>query len=212
MMETDQITHSDLELRERMLVAARDLFYIHGFSRVTMEEIANKLGMSKKTIYKFFESKDEIVQDVVRKTLTEVDTACKELMLQSNVNFVDKLKQMMTTVGMQYSRMGRPLIEDLQRNSPAAWKMISDYRTEKIQRDFGTLLKEGIDKGVFRNDIDRELVLLIYTHSIQDIINPEILSRIPFTAAQVFDAIIKVIFEGILTEVGRKQYHPDLSI
>jgi hypothetical protein len=47
---------------------------------------------------------------------------------------------------------------------------------------------------------------MIYNNAIQNIIRPEVLSQVPYTAAQVFDAIVKIIFEGILTDEAKPQY------
>jgi AcrR family transcriptional regulator len=205
-MDIDKHVSSDLELKNRIMISARDLFYIYGFSKVTVDEIANKLGMSKKTIYKFFPSKDELVQEVVRLSIHEMDTCCVGLMNQPNVNFADRLKQMMTMIGMQYAKMSRQLLEDLEKNAPAVWKEIADFRTEHIQKNFTNLLAQGVEHGVFRKDLDRDLILLIYSNVIRNIITPEILTQLPFTAAQVFDTIMVVLFEGIFTEEARKQY------
>ena len=197
---------TDTEIRERILSAARDEFFKHGFSKVTVDEIAGKTGMSKKTIYKYFESKDDIVQAVAKETLNHMKTCCEEITRNEDDDFVDKLRQMMTLIGLQYSKMGRPLIEDLQKNAPHIWKRIDEFRKERIHNDFGDLLREGMQKGMFRNDIDEQLILLIYSNAIQTIINPETLMNLPFTVVQVFEAIMKVIYEGILTDEAKRKY------
>jgi AcrR family transcriptional regulator len=207
-MDTDQHNNNDLELKNRILNAAREQFYIYGFSKVTVDEIANKLGISKKTFYKFFPSKDELVLGVVRLTIKEMDSCCTGLMNRSDISFVEKLKQLMTFVALQYSKISRHLIEDLEKNAPLAWKEIADYRTQHIQGNFKQLLAEGIQQGVFRSDLKQELVLLIYSNVIRNVITPEILSQVPFTAAEVFETIIEIMFEGILTVETRKLYHP----
>jgi hypothetical protein len=112
----------------------------------------------------------------------------------------------MTMVAVQYSKMGRPLIEDLQKNAPRVWSEIAAFRTQRINIEFGTMLREGMENGVIRNDIDRDLVLMIYSNAIQTIINPEMLVHLPYSAAQIFDTIVKVIFEGILTEEAKPKY------
>jgi AcrR family transcriptional regulator len=207
-MDTDQHNTNDLELKNRILNAARDQFYVYGFSKVTVDEIANKLRISKKTLYKFFPSKDELVHDVVRMTLKEMDACCTVLMDHSDISFVEKLKQLMSMVALQYSKISRHLIEDLEKNAPSAWKEIADYRTQHIQQNFKNLLAEGMQNGVFRSDLKQELVLLIYSNVIRNVITPEILSQVPFTAAEVFETIIEIMFEGILTVETRKLYHP----
>jgi len=68
------------------------------------------------------------------------------------------------------------------------------------------MLREGCDLGIFRKDIDQQLMLLIYTNTIQNIINPDILVQVPFSAAQVFEGVIKIFYEGIMTPEGRAKY------
>lgn len=205
-MDKEYSMESDAEVKNRICAAAREQFYVHGFNKVTVEEIAAKLGMSKKTLYKHFPSKDDLVREVTRSTILQMDLCCQGFLNDPNADFVEKLKNMMTFVAMQYAKMGRPLLEDLEKNAPQIWKEIDEYRTQSIMLYFGNLLKEGREKGVFRTDLDRELVLMIYNNAIQNIIRPEVLLHVPYSAAQVFDAIIKIIFEGILTDEAKPRY------
>ncbi len=51
----------DIEIKDRILSRAEEMFLKFGYSKVTMDEIAANIGMSKKTLYKFFPSKEELV-------------------------------------------------------------------------------------------------------------------------------------------------------
>ena len=206
MMETSEL------IRLRILSTAGEEFFRHGFSKVTVDEIATRLGISKKTIYKYFSSKDELLRDVTRATMNEIGACCSDILKDEGIEFVDKLRNMMTTVGVHYSKLAKPLIEDLQKHAPHIWKEIADFRTERINKDFGALLQEGMEKGIFRRDIDRQLILLIYGNAIQTIINPEMLMNLPYTATQIFETIMKVMFEGILTEEAKPKYLSGQSI
>ena len=119
---------TDIEIRNRLLAAARDEFFKFGFSKVTIDEIATKMGMSKKTVYKYFDSKEAIVQAVTKATMNEMVSCCEEIAHNDDIDFVDKLRKMMTLVAMHYSKIGRPLFEDLQKNAPHVWKQISEFR------------------------------------------------------------------------------------
>ena len=48
-------------MKEALLEKATDLFLTHGFKTVTMDQLAGEMGMSKKTIYTFFNNKSELV-------------------------------------------------------------------------------------------------------------------------------------------------------
>ncbi len=196
----------DQDIKNRIMNAAREQFYVFGFSKVTVDEIVSKLGISKKTFYKYFESKDALVKEVTETTMLEMDACCRQFRENDTIDFVEKLKNMMTFVAMHYAKVGKPLLEDLEKNAPHVWKQIEEHRAKSIAANFGNLLKEGVEKGIFRDDIDRELIMLIYNNTIQNIIRPEVLTHLPYSAAQVFETIVKIIFEGILTESARSRY------
>jgi len=197
---------SDVQVRNRILQAAREQFFRFGFTKVTIDEIASDLGMSKKTIYKYFPSKDRLLRGVIETMMKEIWTRVSSLIHDDSMDFLDKLKYLMELVGMQISKLGRPFIQDVQRNAPEIWKEIDEFRNKAILNNFGDLLNEGVQKGVFRSDVNQQLLMLMYSNTIQNIINPEVLSQHPFSASDVFEAIIKVIFEGILTDKGRAKY------
>lgn len=199
---------NDIEIKNRILDAAQKQFLIYGFTKVTMDEIAAKIGMSKKTIYKFYPGKVDVVNAIADKMLAEAEEGLRNIVQDTRVGFIEKLRNMMTFVGMHLSKLSQPLIEDIRQNAPQLWEKISDYRKKSIYKNFGSLIREGRQKGVFRSDVDEHLVILIYVYIVQNIINPETISQLPLTAPQVYEHVIKVIFEGILTDGARTQIKP----
>lgn len=197
---------SDLEIKKRILETAGEWFYRHGFSRVTMDELAEKMAMSKKTLYKYFSSKDDLLNELVDDAMKRTVGRCVVITEDRSIDLVLRLKQCMTVVAMEYSKIGKLLIEDIQRNAPHIWKKIESGRREHILQNFAIMLREGCERGIFRKDIDQQLMLLIYTNTIQNIINPDVLVQVPFSAAQVFEGVIKIFYEGIMTEEGRAKY------
>lgn len=197
---------SDIEVKQRIMDTAAEWFYRYGFSKVTMDELAEKMAMSKKTLYKYFSSKDDLVNELIQVITKKLVTRCESITNNQEIDLVDRLKQTMTLVAVQYSKLGRPLLEDLQRNAPHIWKQIDSARKEHIMKNFASLLQEGRNRGIFRKDIDQELVLLIYTNIIRNVINPEVLIQVPFSADQLFEAVIKIFYEGIMTDEGRAKY------
>ncbi len=129
------------------------------------------------------------------------------LLADDEMDFVEKLKRMMNLIGNQSSKLQGPLLEDLHRNIPEVWQQINEFRKENVRQKFTQLINTGVEKGIFRKDIDQRLIVLIYSSAIQGLINPEILSQMPFSVEQVFESVIKVIFSGIFSEEGRIKYN-----
>ena len=181
------------------------MFFQFGISRVTMEEIAESLGISKKTLYKHFPNKETIIKEMFIEHKNEIAIYVESVM-QEEIDFMDKLKKLMTYFGKSSGSLKGPLASDLIKNYPEIWKEIQEYKREKGLKQFTRLVEEGMKTGVFRNDIEKDIVVLIYIGAINEILTPEILSLFPISAEQVFRNIPKIIFEGILTNEAREIY------
>ena len=194
------------EIKEKILHKATEMFLQYGFSRVTMEEIAEELGMSKKTLYKFFPGKEQLLKEMVNDMKCKFEDYVQELWGNNKMSFIEKLKNLMNYISNQPSAFRGPLSIDLQKNFPLLWEEINESRKTHSLHKFNLLLSEGIGKGVFRKDIDQQIVVLLFMNAVQGILNPDVLSQLPYTANQVFESIIRILMEGIFTEEGRHKY------
>lgn len=191
-------------MKKRIMESARLQFFKSGYTKVTTDEIATELGISKKTLYKHFPSKEKLLQEVMEMTMEELKGGVDRILLDTNIDFLEKLKRLMNFLGGQISKtFTLPFLHDIHRNAPEIWEKVEAFREKNIHTTFANLIQEGINQGIFRNDVHQHLLVLIYFTAIQNIINPEVLSQLPFSASEVFETIIKVIFEGILTDEAR---------
>jgi hypothetical protein len=94
----------------------------------------------------------------------------------------------------------------MQRGTPEVWREIDHFRREKILKNFRTLIDAGVKEGVFKRDVNQDLLVLMFLALIQDFINPETLMQYSFRASDIFETIIKIFFEGLLTDKGRQKY------
>lgn len=200
---------TDEDIRKRIMEEAKALFFRFGFTKVTMDEAADSLGMSKKTLYRFFPSKEDLLQEITRDHLHQCDGELTSILKQADLDPLEKFKRYMNYVTAIYAKMSEPLLHDLRKHAPEIWQMIEEHRQKCLHNDFGALVKEGRHKGVFRKDVDERLFILIYSTLLKDVLNPEVLSGLPFKPSQVFDTVMKVLFEGLLTDKARMEYHAD---
>ncbi|MBS4029799.1 MAG: TetR/AcrR family transcriptional regulator [Ignavibacteriales bacterium] len=203
---------TDLEIRNRILITSFKLFLQLGISKVTMDELANELGMSKKTLYKYFTNKEAIVRELLEWKMKESEQCCSAIMNNNDNSHVEKIKKIMTFVGEQYSQLTPQFLSDIRRNSPEIWKEIDKWRTKQIMQEFSRLVSDGMNQGVFRNDINREIIVMMYAGAVQYLINPEVLSQFSFSAADVFETIIKIMYEGIFSDDAREKYKESNSV
>ena len=193
----------DQEVKTRILEQAREQFLKLGFSKVTMNEIADDLGMSKKTLYEYFSSKETLLMDAMTSMQIEATNNISKLVSDESLDFVQKLQLIMTEGARFHSKFSNHFWIDLQRNAPAIWKRCDDFRLEKMRKTTSLIVREGIRKKFFRSDIDEQVVVLMYMTTVQNLMTPEVLTQLPVTMQQLFENIIRIIFEGILSEDAR---------
>jgi AcrR family transcriptional regulator len=196
----------DPALRARIVGAGRELFLNHGFVRVTADEIAGQIGISKATLYREFESKEEILRAVVREIMSEIVGRVDSLIHDETLGFVEKLVALFAFLGRRLSQFGPYFVRDLQKSAPLVWKEIDDFRRDKILTNFKIILAAGHEQGLFRGDIDMDLLLRMFLRLIEEFVNPASIIRSGRTPAETFESVIKVFFQGILTDKGRQDF------
>ena len=194
------------KIKERILEKAEEMFLQFGYTKTNVGDIATSLGISKKTLYKHFPGKEAILRELVNSIKCQIDSKLCEIWSSENMDYVQKLKEIMNNIGTHTSKLRGPLLEDLRKNIPEVWEEINHLRRKSAEPEFTALINEGVSKEVFRKDIYQRLIVLMYINAIEGIINPEVLSQLPLTADQVYETIIKILFEGILTPEGRLKY------
>ena len=196
----------DPAVRTRVVEAAGTLFLSRGFVRVTSDEIAARLGISKATLYKVFPSKEEMLRQVVRGVMTDILTGVERLIDDRSLGFVEKLAALLSELAKGLSRFEPALVRDLQRCAPGIWKEVEDFRREKILKNFKILLEDGRRQGGFRSDVDLDLLLAMFLDLVQRFVNPAAIARSGRSPVETFQSVIKVFFQGILTDRGRRDF------
>ena len=174
-----------------------------GFVAVTSAEIAASLGISKATLYKAFPGKEAILREVIRGIMNDVLAGVERLIDDASLGFGEKMVALLSFLGNKLARFEPVLIRDLQKCVPEIWKEIEDFRREKILKNFKVILQDGRREGIFRDDVDLDFLLAMFLELIQVFVNPGAIVRSGRSPAATFQSVIKVFFQGILTDKGR---------
>lgn len=198
---------SDNEIKNRILHAACEMFCEHGFSKATMEDLSQELGMSKKTLYQYFQSKEELLSYVLQMMRDETDEILRQHVEDDSVPFVVKLKRCLKAVSTQINKQNKNFISDISKNAPAQWKEMEKWKREKVRGEFKRLIQHGVESGVFRTGINVDLLVEMYAVLMQSVWNPSVVYELPMTSSQVHEMMTTIIFEGIFTDEARIKYH-----
>ena len=164
--------------RQRIVAAARQHFFAHGFRGVTMDDLADELGMSKKTLYAHFPSKVALLETLLLDKLQGVEADLSPFSRQQPADFLAGLHELLSCVQRHTAEIRPPFLRDLQREAPETFQIVEGRRREMIQRHFGKLLAEGRNEGLIRKDIPLRLIVEILLGAVQAVMNPPKLTEL----------------------------------
>ena len=180
------------------------LFSQSGFARVSVEEITSALGMSKKTFYKYFESKEDLVHQIVLRITGEIGLQIESIVTTDNP-FVLKLNGLISVLHTQFSKFSTPMLRDVQIHAPATWAYIQEFRRTRIIAVWGRLIEQGQREGFIRPTIDPRLLLLSIIGVVESVVNPQTLANESFSTEQAMKGIIDMLFRGIFTDAAVRE-------
>src|ERR1043165_3509414 len=114
--------------RQRIVAAARIHFFNHGFRRVTMEYLAERLGISKKTLYAYFPGKFDLLEAVLADKLTSVEATLKEVTRAYPNDFAATLRNLLAGTQRELDEIKPPFVGDMRQKAPEVFKIVERRR------------------------------------------------------------------------------------
>lgn len=188
---------------ERVLEAARELFFRHGIKSITMDTIASHLGMSKRTIYDSFEDKHAIVKALIKQELISQEKELDDLRRHSG-NSVYELMGAMGCVRNVFEKINPTVFYDLQKFHPEAWKEFRTFKEQKMQIFIEENLKRGIKQELYRKDLNIKIIARFRIEQVEMGFNPIIFPPNKFNMSEVQLVLLDHFLHGITTLKGHK--------
>ena len=182
-------------MRERILVEAEAQLFKLGYRAMSVDALASGVGISKKTLYQHFESKEAIALAVVRRLNERLEAFVLALHEQA-VDPVETLRQKTAFVVETLSALSGEWHGDLKRYLPEAWREIEQTKARQAVA-FERLLERGIRLGTFRRDLNPKLATTMYMAALGALTDPDVLAKGEITVAEAFDTVLGVFLEGI---------------
>ncbi len=182
-------------IKEKILDAAQKRMLRFGYRKVTMDEIAQDLVMSKNTIYKQFVSKEEIAKALVNRLERQISTGLDNIEKTQE----DPLKVFSNSILLLRKQLG-PWFEhffgEISLELPGLWAEFLRYRNEKIL-NIRSLVERGIRKGVLRK-VNASIAVQAYLGAVKAIVSPTFLEQEKLSFDQALEAVLDIWAGGIL--------------
>jgi AcrR family transcriptional regulator len=190
--------------KEKIIHFAQQKFFVEGMKSVTMDQLAKEMRISKKTIYKHFGSKQDLVREVIFRTMGSIRKSITEI-VDGKENVVQKLNSISKIFFNLSLKITDKWINDLRVYNYTIWQEMDKFRSEAVRENFSKLLNQGKEEGIII-DKPTPIMLEIFLGSIRSIINPDFMINNSFTIQEAAEHTFQIVFFGLFTKKGRKIY------
>jgi AcrR family transcriptional regulator len=188
-------------MREKIISKSEELFLTLGFKSVTMDDIANAMGISKKTIYTHFSNKTELVEVVTFSVLDHISEGIDKINAAS-INPIEELYDIKLFV-MNYLKNEKVSPQhQLKKYYPQIFERLQIKQFEKMHSSVENSLKMGINTGLFRPDIDINFISRMYFNGMTGIRNISIFPEKLFDKNYLFESYLEYHLRAIITKKG----------
>jgi TetR/AcrR family transcriptional regulator, cholesterol catabolism regulator len=195
----------ELDNREKLIKGAEELFMRYGLRSVSMDDIARHLGISKKTIYQHFADKDEVVITVAKGHMERQRRQFDQIAREAK-NCVEEMVKISFCLKENIRNINPSLLFDMQKYHQGAWNEWLNFKHKFIRENLVRSLKQGVEEGNFRDDIDMDVMAVMRLEQIQMAFDNNVFPRDRFNVAEVQAQLFEHFVYGLFTEKGKKLY------
>lgn len=198
-----------MEPKERILLKAEELFLKFGIRSVSMDDIANNLGMSKKTLYQYFADKDELVTEVVEVHIKGMQTDCDSCFLKS-ADAIHEIFITMDIITEELSNMNPMLLYDLEKFHYKAFQRFKEHKDKFLYQVIRKNIEWGIKDELYRSNINVDVISRFRIESMLIPFNVTLFPPGKYNLAAISELLIEHFIYGLATIKGHKliqKYH-----
>lgn len=191
----------NLIMKDKILEKAGEMFLNLGFKSVTMDDIANEIGVSKKTIYVHFSNKTALVNSVTL-SIFEIISAGIDMICALKKNPIEELYDIKKFVMLHLKNDKSSPQYQLQKYYPKIYATLKKKQFDVMQTCVIENLTRGVEKGIYRDSIDVSFISRIYFHGVLGIKDIELFPLQQFSMNDLMNFFLEYHLRGICTEKG----------
>ena len=188
-------------MEHKIIEKATEMYLTLGFKSVTMDDIASMMGISKKTIYQHFENKNQLIEAVTMHLFENIACGIDEILKQEQ-NPIEELFTIKDFVIKHLKDERTSPIYQLQKYYPQIHKTLMSKQFDKMGDCVIDNLKKGIEQGLYREDINLELIARFYFAGMTSIKDAELFNPINYSSLLVQETYLEYHVRGISTDKG----------
>ncbi|UFJ39827.1 TetR/AcrR family transcriptional regulator [Brevibacillus humidisoli] len=189
-------------MHERILAGAIELIQQNGI-KFTMADLAAQLGMSKRTLYEHFSSKEELIGTIIDRSLTEMKEQEALIAADPRLDPIEKLRVLLCLTPEEFRLGGLRLLHDVKRHLPGQWQKIDHFLREEWAT-ICSVIEEGIASGQIR-PINLPVFIQMYVGCLQQLIDQRFLATQSLNLSEALEEMASIMLSGITADHTTKE-------
>ncbi|UMQ58150.1 TetR/AcrR family transcriptional regulator [Leptospira interrogans] len=186
------------EVKHRIMDKALELFLKYGYAKTKMEEIARVLKISRKTLYKHFENKNHLLFEILSHKHNLMSSTLEKISEDDSLSVHEKIQAINEFKISQFPTGANEFILEIRDQAPDHYAYIKEVRMESVTKSVQALVKQGIEKGEIRKDLNPTIFAALLNSAIEMTATPELLLNSPYSMMQLQGEIHGILFYGIM--------------
>jgi AcrR family transcriptional regulator len=190
-------------MKEKVIEKAGDMFLKLGFKSVTMDDIANEMGISKKTLYKYFDNKDHLVDETVSFVQDTINDILCQIM-DNNYNAIEENFVIKNVFKNMFKNAKSSPMYQLKKYYPETFAKLMDREIDTFSDCILNNLEKGIQEKLYRENVNKDLVMKLYFILVFGIHDSEFFRGLPLRdMIKIELKVLEYHTRAISTEKGR---------
>lgn len=186
-----------------IIESAAEVFLKHGIKSVTMDDLAKSLGVSKKTIYKYFDDKNDLITKIVKAKTTKDKLICEQSRVDTQ-NAIDALFKISEFVSNMLSNVHTSVFFDLQKYHRDAWTVMEEHKHYFVKSQIKENIERGQREGLYRDSINPEVISSVYIATMDGLFDGQTFDMDSLNFGEIFNEIVGFQIRGLASDKGRE--------
>ncbi|OFX51648.1 MAG: hypothetical protein A2046_09820 [Bacteroidetes bacterium GWA2_30_7] len=186
---------------ENIIEKVAFLYLKYGIKSITMDDVARELGISKKTLYNYFNDKTDLVSKVMDSFLSFHDNKSEHIS-GKNLNAIEEIFEVNIFLTHMLKEYNPSMAYDLKKYYPDIYKHFYEVRRDKMYNSVLANLKKGKREGLFRKEMNEEIIAKLHVSRIEGIFESNVFTVEEFTSPEFVFEIFNYHIRGIVNEKG----------
>lgn len=191
-------------MKEKILNKAEEMFLEFGFKSVTMDDLANELGVSKKTIYEFFNNKLDLIESVAIFIRDKIHQEIDQI-ISKHYDPIQEMFEIKKVVMRRLKNQKSSPQYQLQKYYPKIFDNLKQSQVCKMEDCISNNIERGLAENYYRNDINKVFVCRIYIAGMLNLKDEELFKDSELTPKQLYEEFMKYHLRSIVDTKGKSR-------